>query len=137
MEQLREQALYEIKRYIEDNELTADEFTEDYHQDTLIQRLFNRYPKFASVNEVDACVGGSIHNLSECMDVYKEYMENNGFPLEVDVIKIMNMCWYIAGDEIPYIDITQYIQDYWDAQAEADPTLIAESDSDEEIEPSQ
>jgi hypothetical protein len=119
MEQLRAQALDEIKQYIDDNELTADMFTEEYHQDTLIHRLFNTYPKFTDLDVVDACLG-SIHNLSECMDVYKKYMTDNGLDLDVDVIKIMNMCWYIAGNEIPYIDIMQHIQDYWNAQTDGE-----------------
>ena len=91
MEQLRASAITAIKEYIEENELTADEFTEEYHQDTLIQRVFNSDLKFQDLDDVDAFLGGSIHSLSECMDVYKEYMTDHGFPLEVDVIKIMNM----------------------------------------------
>ena len=134
MEQLRASAITAIKEYIEENELTADEFTEEYHTDRMNYQLFNSELKFQDLDDVDAFLGGSIHTLSECMDVYKEYMENNGFPLDADIIKIMNMCWYIAGDEIPYIDITQYIQDHWDYHSSDD-----DSDSDEEIilEPSQ
>lgn len=137
MEQLRAFAITEIKDYIADVELTADEFTEEYHQDTLIQQVFNSDLKFQDLDDVDNFLGGSIHTLSECMDVYKEYMTENGFPLDADVIKIMNMCLYITGQKISYIDITQYIQDHWDAEADGDTD--SDTDSDEEIllEPSQ
>ena len=124
---LREEASEKVYIYL--TECGKTTFDED-DRDLMIQRIFNTESKFDDLDEVDAFLNGSIHTLSECMDVYKKYMEDIGCPLEVDVIKIMNMCWYIAGDYITLENIKETLQEIGEDDTE---------DSDEEIllEPSQ
>jgi len=119
MDRLTEEGIAKVWIYL--SECGKTTFNED-DRDLMIQRIFNTESKFDDLDEVDAYLDGSIHSLSECVDEYKQYMEDNGFDLDADVIKIMNMCWYIVGSAHSLETINEKLEH-----------IYRDVDSDEEI----
>jgi hypothetical protein len=125
MERLTEEAMNKVYIYLAECGKTT--FDED-DRDLMIQQIFNTTEKFDDLDEVDAFLNGSIHSLSVCIDEYKEYMEDNGFDLDADVIKIMNMCWYIVGSAHSLEYINETLQDIGvsDSDEESDEEIVLE-----------
>ena len=77
------------------------EITEDQHAE-LIQELFNTNQEFYTRRDVSDYLDNDLLEFTKYLAKYEEWIENQGLDKVLDPVQIMNTCWYIAGEEIPF-----------------------------------